>query len=247
VEPNPTHTYADAGNYSVNLTVSDGIKTYSFSNVVSVQNGVGSRSGEGGHPVISVGGNAHLYVMVSVLVLCVVGIFLGGTEMGLYAIFPFFVWLYTKIKNVEVLDHYLRGKIHGYIIANPGEHYNQIKDALCLNNGSLAYHLRVLEREGYVKSLREGVYKRFYPASATMPADRLTPMERLIIREIKDKVGITQKEIAERIEESPQVVNYHIKNMESKGVVRLERYGRETLCYSAEDYVPRHPWEKIET
>jgi len=247
VEATPIHTYAEPGNYSVKLTVSDGAKTFSFTNVVVVENGVGAQASDGGQPVINVGGDAQLYVIITALVLCVVGIALGGTEMGLYAIFPFFVWLYTKIKNVEVLDHYLRGKIHGYIIANPGEHYNQIKDALCLNNGSLAYHLRVLEREGYVKSLREGVYKRFYPASATMPADRLTPMERLIMREIKDRIGITQKEIAGRIEESPQVVNYHIKNLESKGTVRLERYGRETLCYAAEDYIPRHPWEKIQT
>jgi len=247
VEATPIHTYSEPGNYSVKLTVSDGVKTFSFTSIVVVENGVGAQTSDGGQPVISVGGDARLYVIVTAFVLCVVGIVLGGTEMGLYAIFPFFVWLYTKIKNVEVLDHYLRGKIHGYIIANPGEHYNQIKDALCLNNGSLAYHLRVLEREGYVKSLREGVYKRFYPASATMPVDRLTPMERLIMREIKDRVGITQKEIAERIEESPQVVNYHIKNLESKGTIRLERYGRETLCYAAEDYVPRHPWEKIQT
>lgn len=144
---------------------------------------------------------------------------------------PLLVILYTKIRRVEVLDHYIRGQLHGYIIANPGDHYNNIKDELGLNNGVLAYHLMVLEREGYIVSQRDGMYKRFYPATARPPRERLNPMQRLIVEEVRKSEGSSQKDIARRLQVSPQVVNYHIKMLSSAGVLRLERDGRETLCY----------------
>lgn len=144
---------------------------------------------------------------------------------------PYLMVLYTKIRKVEVLDHYMRGQIHGYIIANPGDHYNNIKDELGLNNGSLAYHLKVLEREGYVISQRDGMYKRFYPAKAKPPREKLNPMQRLIVEEIKKADGCSQKDIARRLELSPQVVNYHIKMLKAAGIINIQKDGRETLCY----------------
>ena len=148
---------------------------------------------------------------------------------------PFLMLLYTKIRRVEVLDHYLRGQIHGYIIANPGDHYNNIKDELGLNNGSLAYHLKVLEREGYIISQRDGMYKRFYPSKARPPKERLSPMQRMIVDEVKKGEGCSQKDIARRLRISPQVVNYHIKMLRAAGVIRCEKDGRETLCFLEEN------------
>jgi predicted transcriptional regulator len=141
------------------------------------------------------------------------------------------MFLYTKLRRTEVLDHMIRGKIQGYVIANPGAHYNQIKYDLDLNNGSLAYHLKVLEREGYIKSMRDGMYKRFYPSSAKVPKERLTPMQRRIVEQIRKRDGVSQARIAKLIEESPQVVNYHMGIMSKAGIVRLKKHGRETLCY----------------
>ena len=93
------------------------------------------------------------------------GIAVGWNEVVMFALITQLLPLYSKIRREEVLDQYTRGKIHGYIIANPGEHYNSLKAQLRLKNGTLAYHLRVLEREGYVKSVRDGPFKRFYPQS----------------------------------------------------------------------------------
>jgi predicted transcriptional regulator len=146
------------------------------------------------------------------------------------------MFLYTKLRRTEVLDHMIRGQIQGYIIANPGAHYNQIKYDLDLNNGSLAYHLKVLEREGYVKSMRDGMYKRFYPSSAKVPREHLTPMQRRIMEQIRDRDGISQARIARLIEESPQVVNYHINIMAKAKIIRLEKHGRKTLCYVDQGY-----------
>jgi len=79
------------------------------------------------------------------------------SENAKYGLLLLIVPLYSKIKREKVLDHFIRGQIFGYIMANPGEHYNSIKQALDMTNGSLAHHLRTLERERFVKSKRFGL------------------------------------------------------------------------------------------
>ena len=161
----------------------------------------------------------------------------GGTEVGRYAFLTIiFLPLYTKIKKDRVLDHYLRGKIHGYIIANPGEHYNAIKDQLEITNGALSYHLRVLEREGYVRSRMDGIFKRFYPADMKLPTTQrnISSFQEVILTIVKNNQGLSQKDIAKRIGASSQVINYHIKIMEEADLIRVDRTRRKSRVYATD-------------
>ncbi|HEV8595313.1 MAG TPA: winged helix-turn-helix transcriptional regulator, partial [Thermoplasmata archaeon] len=158
-------------------------------------------------------------------------------ENAKWAFLLFFLPLYSKIKRERVLDHFVRGQIFGYIQANPGEHYNGIKDALGLTNGSLAHHLRTLEREQFIKSKRFGLYRRFYPMNFRVPADdafQPNDIQGTIIQVIRDTPGITQKEIADRLGITPPTVNYHIGVLSDRNLVRVERRGRSTHCTVAE-------------
>jgi predicted transcriptional regulator len=165
---------------------------------------------------------------------------IGGTEVGFVAFLSLFLPLYVKIRKEEVLDQFTRGKIQGYITAYPGEHYNSIKTQLGLNNGVLAYHLRVLEREGYVTSLRDGVYKRFYPKETPLPKKRgqFSAIQEMIIENIRDEPGITQDGLARKMKVSNQVVHYHIRTLMAAGAVRVEKVGKETHCYIGESENP---------
>lgn len=160
--------------------------------------------------------------------------FFGATEIGYYALLSLFLPLYVRLKKKDVLSHFTRGQIFGYIQANPGTHYNDIIQHLGLHNGVGAYHLQVLEREGFIKSLRDGIYKRFYPMGVKVPEKRLhlSRIQRDILTEIQKHPGVTQKHISKLLEESKQVVNYHVKVLESAGLIRLERVGRETACFA---------------
>ncbi|UCF07641.1 MAG: winged helix-turn-helix transcriptional regulator [Thermoplasmata archaeon] len=159
---------------------------------------------------------------------------LGATEYGYLTFISLFLPLYVRLKKKDVLSHFTRGQIFGYIQANPGAHYNAIIQDLDLKNGVGAYHLKVLEREGYIKSMKEGIYKRFYPASMRVPERRLhlSRVQRDILREIQKHPGVTQKQVSKLLDESKQVVNYHVKILESAGLVRLERSGRETYLFA---------------
>jgi uncharacterized membrane protein/predicted transcriptional regulator len=175
-----------------------------------------------------------------VLTVSILGL-LGGTETGKYAFLTLiFIPLYTKIKKDRVLDHYLRGKIHGYIIANPGEHYNAIKEQLNVTNGALSYHLRVLERESYIRSRMDGIFKRFYPSDMKLPTTQrnISSFQEVILTIVKNNQGLSQKDIAKRIGASSQVINYHIKILEESELIRVDRTRRKSKVYATD--APTH-------
>ncbi|HLF07081.1 MAG TPA: carboxypeptidase regulatory-like domain-containing protein, partial [Thermoplasmata archaeon] len=112
------------------------------------------------------------------------------------------ILFYTRLRREKMLDQFTRGQIFGYIMANPGSSYRSIKRGLGLNNGTLTYHLYTLEREKFLRSRTEGVYKRFYPIDVRIPDDggeEVTPFQRRLWNLINEEQGISQTEAAERL------------------------------------------------
>jgi DNA-binding MarR family transcriptional regulator len=170
-------------------------------------------------------------------ILAAVGAF-AATETGRYKLLALlFVPLFTRIKKEEVLDNYTRGLIHGFIIANPGDHYSAIKDALGLSNGNLAYHLKTLEREGIVQSRMDGMYRRFFPANeALLPRDgKYFSVQNRIVQQIRENPGISQKEISGKVGASRSTVNYHISVLATTRKIRVEKIDQWTRCFIYEE------------
>jgi DNA-binding MarR family transcriptional regulator len=174
-----------------------------------------------------------------IMTVAVAGVAAAWTETGRFKLmWLFWVPLYTKLKRTSILDHFVRGQVYGYIKANPGEHYNAIKKALALKNGTLVYHLQTLEREEYIKSVSDGRYKRFYPAGMKVPEEplvRLNKIQEIILRLIGDRPAISQKEIADQIGLSGATINYHINVMLKANVIKMEKLGRTTHCYAIDE------------
>ena len=148
--------------------------------------------------------------------------------------------LYTKIRREQVLDHFTRGQIYGYIQANPGEHFTAIRKALQLTNGAIAYHLRTLERENFIRSRRFGLYRRYYPFQMRIPENgylTINAIQRTIVRTVTDRPGISQKEIANLLNLTPPTINYHVNHLANRNLLRVEKVGRATRCF-VETYPP---------
>jgi DNA-binding MarR family transcriptional regulator len=221
---NPTHVYEKDGNYTVTLTLTaeDGA-VYIHKMLVTVDledpDSWQETLLEPGLPLTA----------VAILAAFLVCSFAGGTEVGKYRLIPFISPLYSRLKKEEVLDHLMRSRIFEHIIKNPGDHYNSIKQELGLNNGSLAYHLRTLEKEEFIKSRRDGIYKRFYPTGMAIPEKpkmQPSPMEEEIIEMVEKNPGIIQKEIAKALKLSQQLVSYHVNLMIDSGLLSAERHGK---------------------
>ncbi|MEW6069677.1 MAG: winged helix-turn-helix transcriptional regulator, partial [Candidatus Thermoplasmatota archaeon] len=161
---------------------------------------------------------------------------LVGTELGKYKFLTLLAPLFMKVRKEELLDNFLRGQIYGYIKANPGAHYTLIKSELDIKNGTLAYHLNLLERQELIKSKMDATRRRFYPAEMKTNEEitYLNKTQEAIINAIREKPGVSQKEIAKVIGVSPQVVNYYIQQLEEGGVIRVVQEGKHTRCFFTE-------------
>ena len=165
----------------------------------------------------------------------------AGTEVGKYRLLAvFFLPLYTRLRKEEVLDNETRGMIRGCVYADPGIHYHEILRRLRLPNGKAAHHLMTLEREGYIRSRSDGRLKRFYPVDMKLAdaSPMLDRFQRAIYDALREKDGMSQREIARALDVSFTSVNKHINRMASMGVVLLVRKGMSVRCYLVNGHEP---------
>jgi predicted transcriptional regulator len=185
-------------------------------------------------PTIIINNERISYISITGIVTFII---IASTEAGKYGIFKtFFLPLYSRLKKDDLLDHFVRGQIYGYIMSHPGEHYNHIKTSLEVTNGTLSHHLRALELQGYIKSQRDGTYKRFYATDMKIPRTKgikLSDLQIGIIDAIRQSPGLSQKEIARREGISQQTVSYNLSLLKRLGILDSSREGVRKKYYIA--------------
>ncbi|MEE9489801.1 MAG: helix-turn-helix domain-containing protein [Thermoplasmata archaeon] len=146
--------------------------------------------------------------------------------------------LFYHISRERALDHFTRGRIYGYIQANPGMTFTRVRESLDLKNGTLAYHLWVLERLGFIKSVREGRVRMLYLSGAPVTGKRLvlSRLQYAILDVLRADGPMTQSEIAKQFETSRQRVHYNVKVLRelelidaANGKVELLDKGEEAM------------------
>jgi len=237
-EATATHIYKKSGTYDLTLNVTD---DFGFTHSIK-QNYKVNYEGHLVHGYLWVKENKEpVAVTTSTSVSALAIGFFAFTETGKYkllAFLPLLIPMYTRIQKEDVLDQFVRGQIYGYIKTNPGVHYNQIRRGMDVKNGTLSYHLSVLEKTELIKSRREGLrYRAFYPTGMKFPKEqrfRLTEFQISILNIIKENGGITQKEIAMKLGKKPQTINYNIKVLAQADIIEVIKKGRKTVCYYKE-------------
>lgn len=157
---------------------------------------------------------------------------IGLVDNNKYAFATMIIPLYHRVGRDEMLDNEIRGMVYGYIVANPGVNYTGIKDALNMPNGTLAYHLKVLQRTGLVVSIRDGPYRLFYtkamkPINGTKRTPNRTQLK--IVDLIEEHPGQTQKDLAKALGLTQAAISYNLKTLEKEGVVKS--IGRKNIKY----------------
>lgn len=149
----------------------------------------------------------------------------------------FLLPLYVKTRGAAVLDNELRGMIRGYILVNPGDCYTDIKRNLQLENGELAYHLSVLEREGIVKSVAKGAKRVYYPADVSEPEDGggLHEIQARLVKHIQEVPGMSVHDLAGLLGVSGQLALYHLRKLGQNGYVRFERNRMRLRVFATSD------------
>jgi predicted transcriptional regulator len=134
--------------------------------------------------------------------------------------------LYSRIHGKKTLENFVRGQVYGHIQSQPGTHFNDIRKTLKLGNGNLAYHLKKLEKEGFIYSRKDRRYRRFYPVGVEVPEEDgiiLSKTQENILDFIEQHPQIGQKEIAKELKESQQTISYNLNVLVREGFLREEK------------------------
>ena len=146
-------------------------------------------------------------------------------------------------KTHETTDgRYQRGRLMGYLTANPGCHFRALMSALEMSNGQITHHLRILEAEEHVWRKNDGRLVRFYPLTnqlnpstkeADLPVPPLSPdpnsLQGKILNLLDEDGGMgqfpTQAELAKRLEKSQQLISHHLRTLQKFGLVERRKMG----------------------
>jgi predicted transcriptional regulator len=158
------------------------------------------------------------------------------TEYSKFTLFKLLLPFYTRVKKEEVLNHEVRELVYDYVQSHPGEHFRAILTKLGLTNGTLIHHLNTLERQNFIKSERDGPFKRFYPTGRQLTEDvlEINGIQMKILDAVNKNPGVTQKDLALLLQTSPPTINYHVKALHVVRLLNIKRDGKNTRCFPGE-------------
>ena len=192
-------------------------------------------------PVISVIASTTLLSLLVTAIISNESLRIPSTAMGL--------WLIGLVgKTSETTDgKYQRGRIMGYLTANPGCHFRALMAAMQMSNGQCTHHIRILEKEEKIWRKKDGRLVRYYPLTSDMnpyteekelPVPPLSPDPKSLqgkILTILDDDGLmgefpTQAVLAKRLDKSQQLISHHLRTLQKYGLVERRKMGMKN-CY----------------
>jgi DNA-binding transcriptional ArsR family regulator len=105
----------------------------------------------------------------------------------------------------------------------------------------------VLEREEFVKVHRDGLYKRFYPRHVKVirKEKHLSRIQKQLMDEVDRHPGISQTTLARYVEESKQVISYHIRVLHKAGFVNVQKEGGVSKVFAVKGMWPAKDIEEV--
>lgn len=158
---------------------------------------------------------------------------LGGALVG-----------YARVHGDEVLEHPGRAEVYERVKAFPGVNFVQLSEGVSFGASTLNYHLRVLERNGYITSVRDGRYLRFFDrTTGSYAGNRKMAVSALrnetsaaIAKHIRDHPGVAQYDLATAFGVTPSTVTWHINRLAQQGLVQKSREAQHTRYYIGEGW-----------
>ncbi len=157
-------------------------------------------------------------------------------KIGRYRILQWFFayFLFTRLTKETALEHKRRATLFDMVRETPGITFSGLRKRSELGSGTLLHHLRVLEKQGLVRCVRDGLRSRFYVHGAAIDGGPyLNQVQRSLVKAIRRYPGSTQKQLSSILGLPRQSLHYHSKRMEAIGKIRIRRDGRSRRHYPA--------------
>jgi predicted transcriptional regulator len=153
--------------------------------------------------------------------------------LGLFKIFPAII---SRIK--KFVENQNRQNIFKYIIDNPGTIKAEISRNLMINRGTVKYHVRKLESDNNIASMKAGKFTRLFKNSSALKNDDKIiashirgETSRILLWTILENPGITNQELAETLRLDKSTVHWHAHKFLADDMIRFEKEGRYLKYY----------------
>jgi len=139
-----------------------------------------------------------------------------------------------KRKDIDNSLIETRQKIYDLVIKNPGLHQAKIAQMLEMRKSLAEYHLKYLEKNNAIISVKEDGYKRYYTEESEVDIEgkkvlslvRQETPRNIILLLLKNPV-LKHKEIAEQLKISPSTLSYHLNKLMDQGIIDVKKYGED--------------------
>lgn len=128
--------------------------------------------------------------------------------------------------------HPLRRSIYQLVCETPGAYFYEIVSALATPQGTLSWHLRMLEKDGLIKSTKFGGKRLFFPKMLrSESAEKAYAILKnntaaKVFDHIVNNPGCYQTEIAEKLNIHHDTVRHHITRLAEANLIDIIRDGR---------------------
>ncbi|MGQ0536314.1 MAG: winged helix-turn-helix transcriptional regulator [Methanobacteriota archaeon] len=148
---------------------------------------------------------------------------------------------YSHLSRHELLAHPVRARVFEIVKATPGIAATEIARAAGASWSATVHHLSTLERGGFVVSIRQGRFKRYFENGGRFGAAKEAigilhnPTSALVFRRVSEAPGRSLLELSGDLGLSPQATHWHVDRLAATALVVRVRDGRAVRHFVAED------------
>ncbi|MFP4051226.1 MAG: winged helix-turn-helix transcriptional regulator [Thermoplasmata archaeon] len=136
------------------------------------------------------------------------------------------------MKDLLELDS--RREIYELVEDQPGVHLSKIADLLEMNVSLAEYHLRFLEKNDLIKSVKKKGYKRYFPTK-----EKVEPKDKEILFELRKEIPLTivflliengrmtHKKILKEMDIAKSTLSYHLRKLKDIDILKSKKYGKK--------------------
>ncbi|WP_049924586.1 helix-turn-helix domain-containing protein [Halopiger djelfimassiliensis] len=143
------------------------------------------------------------------------------------------VFGYSRYDDSDPLENDRRRAVYETIRADPGCYLSQVRDRTDVSLSTVRHHVRVLEEEGLVTSVKVGGKRRYYLEDiehAELEAALAEPAKRDVLEALADLGPARNGTLADALDRDPSTVSHHLSSLETDGLVVRERDGRAVVA-----------------
>jgi predicted transcriptional regulator len=137
----------------------------------------------------------------------------------------------TLAEKAPLPENATRTEIYNFINANPGIQFRAICSNLALSIGVVQFHIAILQKNGLVRFIRKGKYKRFFTAGnfskkqmETIATLRLNTVKNILKTLLQGK-QVSHHQLAIHLSISSQGLTWQMNRLREAGIIQEKRNG----------------------